>query len=196
MGLPCNNKNRVASWQPLIDRFVNKLSTWKAKLLSISGCLTLIKVVMGSIAIYPMSIFKVPDTVIKLLQVLHARFFQGSDIGERKILWVAWNHVISYKDSYGLGISSLLSFNWALLFRWRWRYLQYPSSLWERVVNNLHGSITRGFGGSFCAGGSSPWLNMYRCFVCLKDKGINLEGYCRNQVGNGLKTQFWLDILI
>ena len=45
------NMNRVAAWKPMVDKFVSKLSTWKAKLLSTGGRLTLLKAVLGSVAI-------------------------------------------------------------------------------------------------------------------------------------------------
>ncbi|GJR63456.1 RNA-directed DNA polymerase, eukaryota, reverse transcriptase zinc-binding domain protein [Tanacetum coccineum] len=44
LGLPIGvNMHLTANWQPLIDRFRAKLSTWKANTLSIGGRLTLIK---------------------------------------------------------------------------------------------------------------------------------------------------------
>ncbi|GJV14423.1 putative RNA-directed DNA polymerase, eukaryota, reverse transcriptase zinc-binding domain protein, partial [Tanacetum coccineum] len=71
LGLPIgSNMNRVASWKMLLDRFKNKLSGWKASLLSIGGRLTLIKSVLGSLGIYYMSIFKAPETVFKILESL------------------------------------------------------------------------------------------------------------------------------
>ncbi|GKB41285.1 hypothetical protein Tco_0886227 [Tanacetum coccineum] len=45
------NMRRIANWQPLIDRFKARLSGWKANLLSIGGRLTLIKSVIGSLAL-------------------------------------------------------------------------------------------------------------------------------------------------
>nr|GEV48057.1 RNA-directed DNA polymerase, eukaryota, reverse transcriptase zinc-binding domain protein [Tanacetum cinerariifolium] len=48
-GLPIGlNISRVTNWQPLIDRFKARLSSWKANLLSIGGRLTLIKYVLSS----------------------------------------------------------------------------------------------------------------------------------------------------
>ncbi|GKB78177.1 RNA-directed DNA polymerase, eukaryota, reverse transcriptase zinc-binding domain protein, partial [Tanacetum coccineum] len=62
-GLPLGvNMNLISNWQPLIDRFRAKLSSWKACTLSIGGRLTLIKSVLGSLGIYYMSIFKCPES--------------------------------------------------------------------------------------------------------------------------------------
>ncbi|GJV48321.1 RNA-directed DNA polymerase, eukaryota [Tanacetum coccineum] len=59
------NMNRIAEWDEVIKKFKTRLSTWKAKTLSVGGRLTLIKSVLGSIAIYYMSIFKTPITVVE-----------------------------------------------------------------------------------------------------------------------------------
>lgn len=66
------NMNIIASWKPLIDMFLEKLSSWTAKLLSIGGRLTLIKDIMGSISIYYMSIYKVLKSFLKHLEYLSA----------------------------------------------------------------------------------------------------------------------------
>ncbi|GJT16198.1 putative RNA-directed DNA polymerase, eukaryota, reverse transcriptase zinc-binding domain protein [Tanacetum coccineum] len=48
LGLPIgSNMNLISNWQPLIDRFQSRLSSWKANMLSIGGRLTLIKAVLG-----------------------------------------------------------------------------------------------------------------------------------------------------
>nr|GEW10881.1 RNA-directed DNA polymerase, eukaryota [Tanacetum cinerariifolium] len=130
LGVPVGcNMNHIDSWKPMIDKFNKKLSSWKAKLLSIGGRLTLQKSVMGSLAIYYMSIYKVPVTVLKMLESLRARFFWGADLGERKLHWIAWNRVVSARDSGGLGVGSLVAFNKALLFKWIWRFRNNVLSL-------------------------------------------------------------------
>ena len=78
--------NKIASWKLMTNIFVDKLSTWNVKLLSIGGCITLIMVVMGSLSVYYMSIHKVPDAVIKMLESLRAKVFWGVDIGEKKCI--------------------------------------------------------------------------------------------------------------
>ena len=59
----------------MIDKVTKKLSSWKAKILSIGGRLTLLKFVVGSLAIYYISIYKAPATVLKLLEYLRDCFF-------------------------------------------------------------------------------------------------------------------------
>ncbi|GJZ58680.1 RNA-directed DNA polymerase, eukaryota, reverse transcriptase zinc-binding domain protein [Tanacetum coccineum] len=69
LGLPIgSNMGLTSNWKILIDRFHARLSTWKANLLSIGGRLTLIKFVLGSLGIYYLSIFKVPESTLKSLE--------------------------------------------------------------------------------------------------------------------------------
>ncbi|GKC51177.1 hypothetical protein Tco_1073922 [Tanacetum coccineum] len=89
LGLPIgSNMNMIANWQHLIDRFRDKLSSWKANLLSIGGRLTLIKAVLGSLGIYYMSIFKCPESVINALESMRATFFWGGSGDNRKMAWI------------------------------------------------------------------------------------------------------------
>ncbi|GKA63453.1 hypothetical protein Tco_0763059 [Tanacetum coccineum] len=111
LGLPIGvNMHLTANWQPLIDRFRAKLSTWKANTLSIGGRLTLIKSVLGS------------------------------ESGEKKkMAWFRWENILASFDKGGLGIGSLKAFNLALLQKSRWRFANNPDSLWIRVIKAIHG---------------------------------------------------------
>lgn len=67
--------NRISSWKLVIDKFLHRLSKWKAKSLSIGGRLTLLKFMLGSLAIYYTVIFRVPETVLKILERIQINFF-------------------------------------------------------------------------------------------------------------------------
>ena len=179
----------------MIDKVTKKLSSWKAKLLSIGGRLTLLKFVVGSLAIYYISIYKVPATVLKLLEYLRARFFWGADLGERKLHWIAWKRVLSSHVSGGLGVGSLAAFNNALLFKWIWRFRNNPNALWARLVTSIHSAHgernSRPSSSRF--GGLSSWVNIGRAMEQLKIKGFHLDNFCRIKVGIGDKTSFWRD---
>ncbi|GKA48294.1 RNA-directed DNA polymerase, eukaryota, reverse transcriptase zinc-binding domain protein [Tanacetum coccineum] len=79
LGLPLGaNINLISNWQPLVDRFWARLSSWKANTLSIGGRLTLIKSVLGSLRIYYLSIFKCPELVLNSLEAMRTSFFWGA----------------------------------------------------------------------------------------------------------------------
>ncbi|GJX73543.1 hypothetical protein Tco_0312138 [Tanacetum coccineum] len=67
----------VDGWDVVINRFCEKLSSWKANTLSIDGRLTLVKAILGSLPIYYLSLFKAPSLVIDALETIRRRFFCG-----------------------------------------------------------------------------------------------------------------------
>ncbi|GJS06972.1 hypothetical protein Tco_0363768 [Tanacetum coccineum] len=112
---------------------------WKMKLLSIGGRLTLLKSVLGSMPIFHMSIFKVPSSILKSLESIRSRFFNGQDPKSNKASWVKWNKVLTPKDKGGLGVSSLFALNRGLMLKWVWRFYSQKCSLWTKVIKAIYG---------------------------------------------------------
>nr|GEZ10415.1 hypothetical protein [Tanacetum cinerariifolium] len=112
LGLPIGaNMNISCNWKPIIDKFHNRLSSWKARSLSFGGRLTLLKFIIGALGTYYFSPFKAPKCVISYLEKLRHNFFLGGSMDNKKLEWVAWKQVYSSKDYGGLTISSLLASN-------------------------------------------------------------------------------------
>nr|GEY43041.1 hypothetical protein [Tanacetum cinerariifolium] len=55
------NMSWVNAWNGVVLKVTKKLSSWKAKTLSVGGRVTIIKSVLGAIPTYYMSLFKVPE---------------------------------------------------------------------------------------------------------------------------------------
>ncbi|GJY67261.1 RNA-directed DNA polymerase, eukaryota [Tanacetum coccineum] len=132
--------SRIQDWREVIDKMKHRLSKWKMKSLSIGGRLTLLKSVLGSIPIFNMSIFKVPLMVLKEMESIRGRFFNGHEFGSRKASWIKWEKVLASKDKGGLGVSSLFALNRGLLIKWVWRFFNKESSLWKKVIVAIHGA--------------------------------------------------------
>nr|GEZ58252.1 RNA-directed DNA polymerase, eukaryota, reverse transcriptase zinc-binding domain protein [Tanacetum cinerariifolium] len=79
--------SRVKSWNDVINALVTRLSRWKLKTISIEGRLTLLKSVLGSTPIFHTSIYKVPMVVLRTMEGIRARFFNGADNKVRKSSW-------------------------------------------------------------------------------------------------------------
>lgn len=76
LGLPVGREmNKIESWKEVIKKMENKLATWKAKMISIGGRLTLVRSVLGSLPLYFFSFFRVPRGVIRELESVRSRFF-------------------------------------------------------------------------------------------------------------------------
>ncbi|GKE07879.1 hypothetical protein Tco_1411430 [Tanacetum coccineum] len=101
VGVSSDEVDRMASG---IGKFKNRLSGWKANLLSSGGRLTLIKSVLGSLGIYYLSIFKAPEAVLKVLESLRALFFWGATGDKRKLAWIKWSNILASLDKGGLDV--------------------------------------------------------------------------------------------
>nr|GEW53646.1 RNA-directed DNA polymerase, eukaryota [Tanacetum cinerariifolium] len=97
------NMNRLKSWDDIIGRVRRRLSNWKMKMLSIGGRLTLVKSVLGSMPIFHMSLFKVPSGILRSLESIRSKFFNGIDDSKNKASWVQWSKALASKDNGGLG---------------------------------------------------------------------------------------------
>nr|KAJ0222789.1 hypothetical protein LSAT_V11C200061880 [Lactuca sativa] len=126
LGVPVGANIRLKiHWQPVIDRFQDKLSQWKAKSLSFGGRLTLIKSVLSNLPTYFMSLFVAPVGVIEKLERIKRRFLWGGS-------------VIASKETGGLGVGSLNAFNTALIVKWWWRFRKDPGSIWAKAITSMH----------------------------------------------------------
>nr|GEV05602.1 hypothetical protein [Tanacetum cinerariifolium] len=135
-----SNMSLTVNLKTLVDKFYSKHSSWKSNLLSFGGCLMLIKAVLGSLGIYYLSIFKVPEAVLKILEKSRASFFGGSSQGSNKLTWMKWTNILASYEKGGLDIGNLKPFNLALLHKWRSRFYSSLDSLWAKVIRELHDS--------------------------------------------------------
>nr|GEX13776.1 RNA-directed DNA polymerase, eukaryota, reverse transcriptase zinc-binding domain protein [Tanacetum cinerariifolium] len=70
------NMSRCSNWNRIIKKFSSKLSSWKARLLSVGGHLSLIKSVLGNLPTYYMSLYLMPVSVrnkLEAMRVLNGR---------------------------------------------------------------------------------------------------------------------------
>jgi hypothetical protein len=67
LGVPLHYKLRREDVQPLVDKILKKVASWKGKLLSYAPRMVLIKACLASIPVYLLSFIKFPKWAIKLL---------------------------------------------------------------------------------------------------------------------------------
>lgn len=78
LGLPVGAPMRKKeSWKPIVDKLKNKLASWKSRLISFGGRLTLVKAVLGSLSLYYFRLFRAPRGVIHELERVRSGFFWG-----------------------------------------------------------------------------------------------------------------------
>ncbi|PWA86603.1 peroxidase 20 [Artemisia annua] len=153
-GLPVGRKMRgCKSWTEVINRFRERLSSWKAKSL-LAGCrLTLIKSILGSLPMYYLSLFKAP-----------------AKDSNRGISWVKWKSILLDKDIGGLGVECLQAKNLGLLGKWKWRFLTEDKALWRIVIKEFYGE-DGGFNSSLnrIASGALVVLSQTRPSLCYNE---------------------------
>ena len=120
LGFPLGvHYNKCSAWKPVLRNIENKLVTWKAKLLSRAGRLTLIKSVLNSLPVYFMSMFRMPKTVAARIVKLQRKFFWCGSHGNSKCCpTVKWSDIELPREIGGLGVGNILHKNLILLFKW------------------------------------------------------------------------------
>lgn len=142
LGLPLGaNPKRKSTWLPVVDKVKKKLSSWKRKLLSFAGRLSLIKSALTNIPIYFLSIFKMPKRIIKVITKPQSNFLWGGNETNRKVHLVKWEEVLKSKSQGGLGIRNLGVVNACLLLKWWWRFSSEDKALWKTVVCSKYGRL-------------------------------------------------------
>nr|GEU98080.1 RNA-directed DNA polymerase, eukaryota [Tanacetum cinerariifolium] len=131
----------------------------------------------------------VPKGVLKEMEAIRCKFFNGADPAERKITWVSWDKVLASEKNGGLGVSSFHALNRALLLKWVWRFLSQDGSLWYRVIQALYGASFE----LHLVNQYSIWCSILREMQVLISKGFDFVSHCKKRVGDGHNTRFWYD---
>ncbi|GJX60166.1 hypothetical protein Tco_0291556 [Tanacetum coccineum] len=140
LGVPVGgNMSRCHNWEAIVKKNSSKLSLWKARLVFVGGRISLIKPVLGNLPTYFMSLYLMSASIRSKLESLRNNFFNGSELGERKMVWVSWKTCLASKESGGLGIGSIYALNVGILFKWIWRFLHNHSDLCVRVIKGIYG---------------------------------------------------------
>lgn len=107
---------------PFIIRLQKRLATWKGKMLSLGGRITLIKSSLSTLSLYYMSLFSVPIGVVENIVKIQRNFLWCGNDGKKGFPLITWERLEFSKALGGLGIGNLLHRNLTLLFKWFWRF--------------------------------------------------------------------------
>lgn len=130
-------KNRSAAYNFVLDRFMAKLPTYKANMLSHAARLELIKSVFSAIPVYYMSnILFSKKFIAKLTAIIRGFWWTGirEDSSSRSLCLRAWKDICTSKKEGGLGIRNLQAVNQGLVLAAAWRIAEAPTSFLHLVL--------------------------------------------------------------
>jgi len=100
----------------------------------------LIKSVITSVLLFYLSIFKVPGSIYQSIINIQQKFLWGWGKEKRPISWVSWEDVCKPKEEGDLGIMDIQKFNYALLAKWRWRFVSEEKGRWKELLVSKYGT--------------------------------------------------------
>ncbi|XP_062075340.1 uncharacterized protein LOC133779387 [Humulus lupulus] len=109
-----------------------------SKHLSYAGRLLLIQTVLSGLRNYWMSIFTLPQSIIKEVEKLCRQFLWGASGTRCKFHLASWNQVCLPKAYGGLGLRDGTSWNRALLARYIWAVSTKQDSLWVKWIQHVY----------------------------------------------------------
>ena len=187
--------NKHSAWKPVIRKIENRLASWKAKLLSRAGRLTLIKSVLGSLPVYFMSMFRMPKSVATKIVKIQRRFFWGGKERESKCCpTVKWEDIELPKELGGLGVGNIMYKNLTLLFKWWWRYSETDDALWKKIIQSVHDIVgVKASRDSFRNVKTGTWASLMKNDEPTSKIRSIIERGMILSVGNGSSILFWHD---
>nr|GFA65605.1 RNA-directed DNA polymerase, eukaryota, reverse transcriptase zinc-binding domain protein [Tanacetum cinerariifolium] len=113
--------------------------------------------------------YEVLSYVLKTLESIRSRFFNGRDHKSRKASWAKWDNVLTSRDKGGLGVASLYALN--------------------RAVHGDDGKLDK----DVIVRGQTCWTSIVKEARYLKGTCINVMDLIRLKLGNRDSSSFWED---
>ncbi|KAF7844182.1 ribonuclease H [Senna tora] len=176
--------------QDTIDKIESKLKVWKSRLLSQAARFTLIKSVINSYLVYPLSCMQFPKDKCRKIESLMSNFFWGYNGNTPRMHMQNWNDLCKSKETGGLALCNVSAFNEALLAKHMWRIMTNNSSLALSTLSSKYFNSD----GNLIVPSNSSW----RWKAISKSKDV-IFSHLQWQIGDGtsIKTnhQVWWPML-
>lgn len=131
LGIPfIHGKITKKTFKLLLDKVYSRLVGSKAKVLSMTRRITLIKSMTLAIPGYVMQTTKIRKAICDSIDKCNRSFLQGDNDQKRHVHLVSWKEMCKPKANGGLGIRLMRQTNSAMLAKLGWRIITSPDSLW------------------------------------------------------------------
>ncbi|KAM0913734.1 hypothetical protein ACQ4PT_011963 [Festuca glaucescens] len=133
LGLPLSlRKLRKEDLQPILDKLANKLTFWKARLMTRDGRVAYVKMVMAASVVYQLMALDVDPWFLQAVDKLRRGFlWAGKNEANGGNCLVASDAVYAPKELGGLGLPNLRWLHAALRARWMWLQRTDRSKPWS-----------------------------------------------------------------
>ncbi|XP_026417322.1 uncharacterized protein LOC113312800 [Papaver somniferum] len=124
-----------------VEMLQENLAGWKGKMLSFQERLVLVKLVLCSIPIFNMSVYKLPKKVLEESEKIIRNFLWSGNPAVRKTVTLKWEKPCSPLAEGGLGIKQLEVINKAMLMKLCWK-IQNGKDEWAKFFQGIKWVIT------------------------------------------------------
>ncbi|XP_062103007.1 uncharacterized protein LOC133813999 [Humulus lupulus] len=139
LGVPMRpTKWRHEDCEVILHKFRLKMQNWASRHLSFTGRIQLIHSVLLGLRNYWMTIFVLPQSIIKEIEKLCRGFLWGTSGQRSKIHIPSWQKVCLPKAYGGLEFRDGASWNRAVLAKYVWAISAKPDLLWVKWINSIY----------------------------------------------------------
>lgn len=122
----------------IIDKASQRLSTWKARNLSMAGRVTLTRSVLRALPNYVMQTAWLPTHVCQELDKTCRSFIWGDEPTRRKIHLLLWFDLCENRGVGGLGLRQTRDMNIAFMMKVGWALCSNHDALWVKVIKHKY----------------------------------------------------------
>ncbi|XP_075083560.1 uncharacterized protein LOC142167295 [Nicotiana tabacum] len=155
-------RRNMKFYQGLMNKVLNKMQSWKGKLLSIGGRAVLISHVLQSMPIHLLSAVNAPAFVINKLHKLMAGVFWSNSIEGGSRHWDSWDTLCFPQEEGGIGFRSLHDVSKLLFYKLWWNFRTKPS-LWSSFMSQKYYKKMNSIVVPWRKNGSHVWRKMIEC---------------------------------
>ena len=172
-------------FNPLLDRFLSKLSGWKSRLLSFAGRRILVRHVLSSLATHIALIFPIPKSVSSTMESFMRNFLWSAGPSKQKRNQIGWEVLCLPIKEGGLGIRRINEQNEASFIKLAW-LVASSNSLWANWMANRYLRNSAVWSPSSSKTGSCIWHK-------IRNSGHHIHLGCKWIIGDGKSAEPWYD---
>nr|XP_016514969.1 PREDICTED: uncharacterized protein LOC107831694 [Nicotiana tabacum] len=139
LGVPLSTKNiSFIQWLPLIEKIVDRITSWTTKKLSYAGRVQLVQSVLFGVQSYWSQLFQMPVKVLKLIDAYCRSFvWSGTETITKKAL-VSWEKMYLPRTFGGLNLLNIKIWNRVSLAKTHWYLAHKDDKLWIKWIHEFY----------------------------------------------------------